>query len=220
MNVDAALKEKRLRNCKRQFSYEAPDDPAADAMKSLEVNFFNIVVDAAVTSLEERFQTLNQVDQKYGVLLNFSKKSCGASADEKILQAKCMDIEKVLTYKGQSDINGQDLASEIRGLPDLPSTKMTALELLTFLYENNLQEIYPNLWVGLRVALTLPVTVSSAERSFSKLKLIKTYLRASMGQERLSGLAILSINREIMKSITYDNIIDDFAMRKSRKKTF
>jgi hypothetical protein len=40
------------------------------------------------------------------------------------------------------------------------------------------------------MACTLPVTLTTAERSFSKLKLIKTYLRSSMGQDRLSELAI------------------------------
>ena len=44
--------------------------------------------------------------------------------------------------------------------------------------------------------LTLPVTVATAERSFSKLKLIKNYLRSTMGQERLSGLAMLSIEND------------------------
>ena len=45
--------------------------------------------------------------------------------------------------------------------------------------------------------LLTSVTVATAEWSFSKLKLIKTYL-SSMGQERLNGLAILSIERAIM----------------------
>jgi hypothetical protein len=39
--------------------------------------------------------------------------------------------------------------------------------------------------------MTVPVTTASAE-SFSRLKLIKTYLRTTMVQERLTGLAILS----------------------------
>jgi len=38
--------------------------------------------------------------------------------------------------------------------------------------------------------LSLPVTVASADRSFSKLKYIKNYLRNSMAQERLKGLAL------------------------------
>ncbi|TYI30607.1 hypothetical protein ES332_A05G400100v1 [Gossypium tomentosum] len=46
--------------------------------------------------------------------------------------------------------------------------------------------------------LTVPVTVTLAKRSFSKLKLIKTYLRSSMSQERLNGLAILSIENDFL----------------------
>ena len=41
--------------------------------------------------------------------------------------------------------------------------------------------------------LSIPVTVDTAERSFSKLKIIKSYLRNSMNQDRLSNLALLAI---------------------------
>lgn len=119
-----------------------------------------------------------------------------------------------------SDISGRDLAKEIEALPDLPSKQMTAFQLLSFLSEKKLDEIYPNLWIALKIALTLPVTVASAERSFSKLKLIKTYLRSTMSQERLSGLAIMSINHEVGKSLSCEDMIDDFVSRKSRGATF
>ena len=55
MNVEAVLKEKRLRTTKRHFSHEAPDEPIVNALKNLEVNFFNEVVNTAVTSMQERF---------------------------------------------------------------------------------------------------------------------------------------------------------------------
>ena len=54
---------------------------------------------------------------------------------------------------------------------------------------------FPNAYIAYRILLTIPVTVASAKRSFSKLKLIKSYLRSTMSQERLSGLAILSIEK-------------------------
>ena len=66
----------------------------------------------------------------------------------------------------------------------------------------------------------VPVTVAEAERSFSKLKLIKTYLRSTMAQERLSGLAIISINHIISNQISYNDVIDDFASNKARKVKF
>ena len=64
------------------------------------------------------------------------------------------------------------------------------------------------------------MTVAEAERSFSKLKLIKTYLRSTMAQERLSGLAIISINHKISNQISYNDAIDDFASKKARKVKF
>ena len=59
--------------------------------------------------------------------------------------------------------------------------------------------------------------MASAERSFSKLKLIKTYLRSTMSQKPLSGLAVISINHQLANQISYDDIIDDFASKKARK---
>jgi hypothetical protein len=60
---------------------------------------------------------------------------------------------------------------------------------------------------------TIPVTVASDERSFSKLKLLKNYLRSSMSQERLNGLATLCIEKDKLDEINTDDIIDDFASR-------
>ena len=50
-----------------------------------------------------------------------------------------------------------------------------------------------------------------AERSFSALKRIKTRLRSTMAQSRLSSLAVLSIEREIAQKIDHDDVIDEFA---------
>uniref|UniRef100_A0A8C2Z5F3 HAT C-terminal dimerisation domain-containing protein n=1 Tax=Cyclopterus lumpus TaxID=8103 RepID=A0A8C2Z5F3_CYCLU len=64
---------------------------------------------------------------------------------------------------------------------------------------------------AIKLFLTIPVTVASAERSFFKLKLIKTYLRSSMSQERLSGLAILSIENKRTRSLDVKSVVKDFA---------
>ena len=59
-------------------------------------------------------------------------------------------------------------------------------------------ESFPNACIAFRILLTIHVTIASTEISFSKLKLIKSYLRSTMSQEELSGLAILSIEKEML----------------------
>ena len=65
--------------------------------------------------------------------------------------------------------------------------------------------------------LTVSVSVASCERSFSKLKLILSYLRASMSQQRLCDLALLSIEREELERINFDSVIDEFSSRKATR---
>ena len=95
--------------------------------------------------------------------------------------------------------------------------KWTLLNVLQFIAEMDLIEECPNLTLSLKLFLTICVSVSSCERSFSKLKLIKSYLRSTMGQERLSGLAVLSIENEATKYIDFDYVINDFAALTARK---
>ena len=78
-------------------------------------------------------------------------------------------------------------------------------------------DCFPNAWNIYRVLLTIPVTVASAERNFSKLKLVKNYLRSTMSQERLNGLTMLSIEKEIIDKHEYENIINTYATKKAQR---
>ncbi|KAM3390463.1 hypothetical protein ACQJBY_012204 [Aegilops geniculata] len=79
-------------------------------------------------------------------------------------------------------------------------------------------DCYPNIAIAYRVFFTMPVTVASAERSFSKLKLLKNYLRSTMSQERLNGLATLCIEKDLLDEIDIDTIVSDFASQNFRRK--
>lgn len=81
----------------------------------------------------------------------------------------------------------------------------------TFIDAFNLcdKNVFQNVNAILKVCATLPVTIATPERSFSSLKRIKTYLRNSIGEYRLNGLAHLSIHRDI--PITVEEVANKFA---------
>lgn len=75
------------------------------------------------------------------------------------------------------------------------------LPLLGFILENNLDDTFQEIVKLIRILITTPMTTAEAERCFSALKRIKTFLRNTMGQERLNALAMLSIVKELVTSM-------------------
>lgn len=69
----------------------------------------------------------------------------------------------------------------------------------------------------LRIYLCSFVTNATDERSFSKLKFIKNYMRNSLGDEKLNHSTLCCIERNILQSIDFDDIIDTFINAKIRK---
>ncbi|KAJ8892354.1 hypothetical protein PR048_004934 [Dryococelus australis] len=69
----------------------------------------------------------------------------------------------------------------------------------------------------LQIALTLPVSSASSERSFSVLKRLKQYLRNTIGQEQLTSQALLAIEKEDSKKVCRDCIIGEFTFKSNRR---
>ena len=97
---------------------------------------------------------------------------------------------KGLAHQYPTDLNDEDFVTEMQHLPlvheaNFGKPELKPLELLNLLTDYKLCEIFPNVCVSLRILLTIPATVASAERSFSKLKLMKNLLRSTMSQTNL-----------------------------------
>ncbi|CAD0206693.1 unnamed protein product [Chrysodeixis includens] len=208
---------KRIRFVKRQADETARDEPIVSPEKKFEVEFFNSLLNATLISVDERFEQFNEYSDCWSFLYNIKQ-----IPEKPDLVKLCSDLQLKLTVNSKSDIDGCMLCDELISLKSfLPDQNVaTPAYVLNFIKDRNLQELYPNVWIAFRILLTIPVTVASGERSFSKLKLIKTYLRSTISQSRLTNLATLSIENEIAENMDFECLIKEFADVKARKVKF
>ncbi|GFX65645.1 dimer_Tnp_hAT domain-containing protein [Trichonephila clavipes] len=127
--------------------------------------------------------------------------------------------------RSQSEIQGDlhissEFPNQIMSLKVVFSENLTKLnsikDLGNFLMIQNkfAAKSLANVCIAVLVLLTLPVTSAMAGRPFSKLKLIKNYLRCTMSEERLSYLSLISIEQEARK-IELDELITPTSQRKT-----
>ncbi|KAF0701148.1 zinc finger MYM-type protein 1-like [Aphis craccivora] len=200
------------------FDYESPSmsTSVSDSnVNSFKNEYFFPILDQGIVSINERFQQLDKFNE-FGFLYNIGSISKMNKDD---LMKNCMDIQNLLEVGDTKDINGREMFDELVILCEIIEEDTSPLKVLEKIFSYSVDDIYCNVSIVLRILLTMPVTTASAERSFSKLKLIKNYLRSTLSQEKVTNLTIISIEKEIADQLKYD-IIDQFADIKSRKVIF
>lgn len=206
----------RRRRKTKQFNYEHDDQPILDPIISFKVNFFYCVLDQALISVQERFSLLENHIVPFKFLYNLSEPQ-----EKNNLIMSCKNLQEKLHANNDFDVEADDLCEEIMQChPSLNKLESDVFKILNYIFVNNLTAVYPNLTVALRILLTLPISVATAERSFSKLKIIKNYLRSTMSQTRLSNLSIISIEAETLDEVDIHEMIKKFAHLKARKIDF
>ncbi|XP_065639496.1 uncharacterized protein LOC136072264 [Hydra vulgaris] len=170
----------RIRKKKGHFDYESNDLSVIDSQQNYKFNFYFYILDTAIKPIDKRFEQLKLHVEKFQILYNIYKLK---SENRTNMLKNCINLHLLLTENDKRDIDGLVLCEEIINLSAVLPSQMEPLEILNYLHENNITTIFPNLFNCLRILLTLPVSVASGERSFSKLKIIKNYLRLSMSQE-------------------------------------
>jgi hypothetical protein len=208
---------------RRRMADEETSDVGLSYQDEIKREMFE-VIDRLKTEIHGRFEHMKVANDKFGFLqLDFLLKSDNDEVIDK-------DIDGVAGF--YDEINAEELKQEIRRLRrfillsvsddhdkklTLDTDNRTIKDILTWIVKWGLTEMLPNLTILLRIYLTLCVSVATCERSFSKLKLVKTYLRSQMSHSRLTSLAVLSIERELAEKLNFDDVIRDFATRKARK---
>ncbi|XP_044346445.1 zinc finger MYM-type protein 1-like [Triticum aestivum] len=203
MGVQPLFPVKRRITRKRQFDEingNEENDQNQEAqeieVESFRVKYFLVMIDVAIASLTSRFEELKSFGSIFGFLFNSKELKLLGDND---LRKCCTSFVNTFTH--------DDIA------------KHTHVSGSVFEFVR-VADSYPNVSIAYRILLTVPVTVASAERSFTKLKLLKNYLRSTMSQDRLNGLAMCCIEKNMLDNIDPDIVIDDFASKNARKSRF
>jgi len=76
--------------------------------------------------------------------------------------------------------------------------------------------IFPPVFTTTKIAACIPVSVVPVERSFSTLKRLKSYLRNTMGEERLNGLALMAVHRGTCIQLDICGVLDRMSKKNRR----
>ncbi|XP_049328668.1 zinc finger MYM-type protein 1-like [Astyanax mexicanus] len=214
LQVDMTFPVARQRRTTRKFLYEGKDEVQLTPEQRFNQDVFLPLIDTALISISERFTQVDVFFSLFGFL--YYANNMKKAIQEDTLEDSCKKLERTL-----GDVDSQDLVLEVTAAVSVfPDHISSPADILDYIYKENLLELYGNLSIALRLLLTLPITVASGERSFSSLKLIKNFLRSTMSQERLTGLAMISIEQRVRRSLNMEDIINAFAETKTRMVQF
>lgn len=185
-----------------------PNAPAQTVSEYWRINMYLPFVDHLVAELghrllqgNERFLLQNLLPPKVRNLDNqtisliFGEVSHDIPADEETFRREC------IRWKTRCEM-----------IPMVDPEKTPTLERALIYIPH---ELYPNVWLCLNLLVAMPVSTATAERSFSSMRRLKTYLRATMSTERLSGLGLLHVHRD--RELDAERVVDNFAARKNRR---
>ena len=143
-----------------------------------------------------------------------------------------IDIPEVIQSTYARDLNMQKAELQLRMLPDLIKgyrvsqglTKLTVTRISMIadimVTVPMAKEMFSEIDKLLRLYLTIPVTTATAERSFSSLRRIKTYLRSTMTEQRLNNILLLHTHKEMTDALDLTEIARSFVSSNERRTEF
>lgn len=179
--------------------------------QNFKISVYFFVLDTFIQTLTQRFEDFFLVANKFSCLevenIAASEENIKSLYDLCIFYKSSIQPEIVDEYK-----SFYSLFKEIN-----KEHKLKTEEIYPFLISKKLESSFPNLCKIYRIFLTIATNTATGERSFNRLRNIKTYNRSTMSEDRLTNIALLNIERDYSSNIDLQSVIDKFKTIKSRR---
>ena len=216
--IDYKSATKRKPKKKRQFdeSQSADDDELLLPRDKFRMKSFIPIIDALETNLKKRAVAYEEIANTFSFLIDFYASEL--SITERV---------NVLLNKYPDDVDG-NLTGEVKHFhayikqnhSESECRDLNYQDIYQIIHKDKVSIVFPNVETALRIYLSLMITNCSGERSFSRLKHIKNELRTTMLQGKLSALSIMYIESDKLRQLSFNDLIEEFAHQKVRKKKF
>ncbi|XP_072400304.1 zinc finger MYM-type protein 1-like [Diabrotica undecimpunctata] len=147
---------------------------------------FYTIIDVLVANLKTRFTALREIEMKFSFLWKFNE------MDDNTISESCVRFAEEYNSDVSRDLVDEMIYLKTVSKSNISDTSLKPAKLLNKLVSLNVTNLFTNVCIALRIFCCLPVSVAQAERSFSVLSRIKNCFRSTMGQQRLSGLGMIS----------------------------
>ena len=210
--------EYKAEQYRRRKQKRMPDEGAANEAhlsprETFKTQTYLVMIDSLLAELKKRMKAYDDVHKTFGFLSELMSLNIEQIEDKakNFVSAYPEDLEDTLVAELTQ------FAASMRIQKPASVNESAELTMYKLLSSLNLCQTFPNVEITLRIYLCMMVSNASGERSFSKLGIVKGELRSSTGQERLSMLALMSIEHELLRSLDFTDTIEEFALAKARK---
>uniref|UniRef100_H3A7E7 Uncharacterized protein n=1 Tax=Latimeria chalumnae TaxID=7897 RepID=H3A7E7_LATCH len=173
------------------------------------VDVFYVALDTFIREITRRSETAQKINSIFSFIWNPTTNDANSSITKARELSKCYPRDLIEDFVEETCL--------LNKLREILFGKVTSIKLLNKIYEKGLQNVSLQTYVALRIFISIPISVSEGERSFSNLALIKNCLQPTINQDHVSALVMLSTEHDIARSLNYDNVINVIASKTARK---
>lgn len=212
--ISPHFKVKRQIKAKKYFDELSVDRRLENGEVSYRTKVYENVLDIIISQMDLRFKGMQTVQEHFFFL---NPKTLLELEETEILR-RCD------TFQGtHKDFIGPAFSMQYLNflslikddIKDTWTTKKLCEQIFSVL--GHMECDFTEVFTSVLLFYSIPVTSATAERTFSKLKIIKNYLRNKMSQDRLKNLALIAIENRAASELDVSELIEEFSNRKARK---